>query len=190
MPNLLLSFESPSDCNLVASVLTAAQATGQQISGVRAANLLQRLTGGCVVYGPLPDGRWLPDAGPQSPGSPDPSATHTPNTPTADELIAMGGREYLLNKNHAENTERIWCAQCGKPVSTPVPKPTIVRAWVECPECIAKVAGTDLLIRFDDPKDCAAAREVLTEAQATKQTPVEDAAHYMLSDITHKAKLL
>ncbi len=34
--------------------------------------------------------------------------------------------------------ERILCMQCGKSVSTPVPKDTIVRAWVECPECIEK----------------------------------------------------
>jgi hypothetical protein len=35
-----------------------------------------------------------------------------------------------------KDMERIHCASCGKPVSTPVPKPTIVRAWVECPECV------------------------------------------------------
>jgi len=38
----------------------------------------------------------------------------------------------------AEETERIWCMKCGKSVSTPVPKGTLVRAWVECPECIEK----------------------------------------------------
>jgi DNA replication initiation complex subunit (GINS family) len=30
------------------------------------------------------------------------------------------------------------CYDCGKPVSTPVPKDTVVRAVVECPECIQK----------------------------------------------------
>lgn len=34
--------------------------------------------------------------------------------------------------------ERIHCNQCGKSVSSEVPSDTIVRAWVECPECIAK----------------------------------------------------
>jgi DNA-directed RNA polymerase subunit RPC12/RpoP len=33
---------------------------------------------------------------------------------------------------------RIRCMNCGKSVSTPVPKETVVRAWVECPECIEK----------------------------------------------------
>jgi DNA-directed RNA polymerase subunit RPC12/RpoP len=37
-----------------------------------------------------------------------------------------------------ELSERIWCMQCGKSVSTPVPKGTVVRAYVECPECIEK----------------------------------------------------
>lgn len=33
---------------------------------------------------------------------------------------------------------RIGCNICGKPVSSEVPDDTIVRAWVECPECIEK----------------------------------------------------
>ncbi len=34
--------------------------------------------------------------------------------------------------------ERILCMNCGGSVSSPVPKGTVVRAWVECPECIEK----------------------------------------------------
>jgi DNA-directed RNA polymerase subunit RPC12/RpoP len=37
-----------------------------------------------------------------------------------------------------DGTYRIMCMQCGKSVSTPVPKETLVRAWIECPECIEK----------------------------------------------------
>lgn len=33
---------------------------------------------------------------------------------------------------------RIKCSRCGKSVSTPVPLNTVVRAWIECPECIEK----------------------------------------------------
>lgn len=33
---------------------------------------------------------------------------------------------------------RIRCSSCGKSVSTGVPKHTIVRAWIQCPECIEK----------------------------------------------------
>ena len=33
---------------------------------------------------------------------------------------------------------RLHCNRCGKVVSTPVPDDTIVRAWIECPECVEK----------------------------------------------------
>ena len=41
----------------------------------------------------------------------------------------------------AATGERIRCSRCGKSVSTPVPAETVVRAWVECPECIEQTAG-------------------------------------------------
>jgi hypothetical protein len=31
---------------------------------------------------------------------------------------------------------RIRCNNCGKPVSNEVPDTTIIKAWVECQECI------------------------------------------------------
>lgn len=34
--------------------------------------------------------------------------------------------------------EHIRCSRCGSEVSSPVPDGTLVRAWVECPECVAK----------------------------------------------------
>lgn len=40
-------------------------------------------------------------------------------------------------------TERIWCMECGKSVSSEVPKGTVVRAWVECPECIERKANAN-----------------------------------------------
>lgn len=36
----------------------------------------------------------------------------------------------------------IRCSNCGKIVSTPVPKNTVVRAWVECPECLEEAEKT------------------------------------------------
>lgn len=36
--------------------------------------------------------------------------------------------------------ERIRCAKCGKSVSTLVPANTVIRACVQCPECIEKEA--------------------------------------------------
>ena len=32
--------------------------------------------------------------------------------------------------------QKIRCSRCGKPVSTAVPVDTVVRAFIECPECI------------------------------------------------------
>ena len=32
----------------------------------------------------------------------------------------------------------IHCSKCGSCVSSPVPKDTVIRAWIECPECIEK----------------------------------------------------
>ena len=34
--------------------------------------------------------------------------------------------------------KRIKCNVCGKPVSTLVPVDTVIRAWMQCPECIEK----------------------------------------------------
>ena len=36
---------------------------------------------------------------------------------------------------------RLTCNKCGKPVSTEVPDDTVVRAWIECPECVNKGKG-------------------------------------------------
>jgi DNA-directed RNA polymerase subunit RPC12/RpoP len=33
-------------------------------------------------------------------------------------------------------TMRLRCNKCHKPVSSEVPEDTVVRAWIECPECI------------------------------------------------------
>ena len=36
----------------------------------------------------------------------------------------------------SEETERIRCSNCGKSVSTPVQKGTVIIAYIQCPECI------------------------------------------------------
>jgi hypothetical protein len=35
--------------------------------------------------------------------------------------------------------EQIKCYECGDPVSSPVPKGTVIRAYVLCPECLEKI---------------------------------------------------
>ena len=42
------------------------------------------------------------------------------------------------------------CSKCGKSVSTAVPLETIVRAWIECPECIS--SAPDLLEALEGPE--------------------------------------
>ena len=37
-----------------------------------------------------------------------------------------------------EEMIRLNCNGCGKYVSTPVPADTIIRAWIECPECVER----------------------------------------------------
>lgn len=41
-----------------------------------------------------------------------------------------------LIKGENNMFKNLCCSRCGKRVSTPVPKDTTVRAWIECPECI------------------------------------------------------
>lgn len=37
-----------------------------------------------------------------------------------------------------DDTYRVRCSQCGRSVSSPLPVAVVVRAWVECPECVAQ----------------------------------------------------
>lgn len=39
---------------------------------------------------------------------------------------------------------RLCCSKCGKSVSTEVDDATIIRAWLECPECIERGEYMDL----------------------------------------------
>lgn len=47
--------------------------------------------------------------------------------------------------NTAPTDDRLHCWSCGKSVSSPVPPNTIVRAYLECPECIERRAEQDAL---------------------------------------------
>ncbi len=51
------------------------------------------------------------------------------------EAIAM---ETVLSDILQEAAARLRCSRCGKSVSTPVPTGTLVRAWIECPECLER----------------------------------------------------
>ncbi len=42
---------------------------------------------------------------------------------------------------------RLTCNRCGKSVSNEMPDDTVVRAWIECPECIAKEGSLECWIR-------------------------------------------
>lgn len=54
---------------------------------------------------------------------------------------------------------RIPCSKCGKSVSTEVPDETIVRAWVECPECTSETKDkTSILASSFHPLTCGGNR--------------------------------
>ena len=45
---------------------------------------------------------------------------------------------------------RITCSKCGKAVSPELPQGTTIRAWVECPECCARMPSFDIDILRDE----------------------------------------
>ena len=44
--------------------------------------------------------------------------------------------EQQIAERMPDDTYRVRCSRCGKSVSSPLPVAVIVRAWVECPECL------------------------------------------------------
>ena len=44
--------------------------------------------------------------------------------------------EQQTKERMADGTYRVRCSACGKSVSNPLPVAVIIRAWVECPECV------------------------------------------------------
>jgi endogenous inhibitor of DNA gyrase (YacG/DUF329 family) len=53
-------------------------------------------------------------------------------------------RDQWDRERMADGTFRVRCARCGKSVSSPLVEPVILRAWVECPECIEQRATAKL----------------------------------------------
>jgi hypothetical protein len=54
---------------------------------------------------------------------------------------AVLSREQQARELQADDTYRVRCLTCGASVSSPLPLPVVVRAAVECPECLARRAG-------------------------------------------------
>lgn len=50
------------------------------------------------------------------------------------------GRMDLPDRPQADGTYRVLCSRCGKSVSSALSAPVVVRAWVECPECLGAEA--------------------------------------------------
>lgn len=57
-------------------------------------------------------------------------------THDTDRYVGGLKLQETLPKMWSDSEFRLRCNRCGKIVSTPVPESTIVRAWIECPECI------------------------------------------------------
>ena len=60
---------------------------------------------------------------------------------TSADVEKHGYQIISLESEAPEEDERIRCSMCGKSVSTPIPTGTIIRAWIECPECIEATAN-------------------------------------------------
>jgi hypothetical protein len=45
----------------------------------------------------------------------------------------------------SDKTKQLRCNKCGAFASSPVPLNTVVRGWIECPECIEKEPNVDTL---------------------------------------------
>ena len=56
-------------------------------------------------------------------------------------IDAMLSPERQEAERKADGTFRVCCSQCGTSVSNPLPVAVIIRAWVECPECIQRRGG-------------------------------------------------
>jgi len=54
------------------------------------------------------------------------------------------------------------CNICGKPVSTSVPEGTVIKAWVECPECIERQDEENSMPKLNDPAHHARVDAVLS----------------------------
>lgn len=66
-------------------------------------------------------------------------------------------------------TTRLRCNRCGKSVSTEVDAGTIVRAWIECPECIDAAASEVDRLRSEN--------EALRAQLATLRDGMEPGGH-------------
>jgi len=61
---------------------------------------------------------------------------------------------------------RLHCLMCGRIVSTEVPDNTVVRAWIECPECL-EAEGADVIEDAqEDPHPCDDLGESPTEMRS------------------------
>lgn len=52
-------------------------------------------------------------------------------------------------ERQADGTFRVLCSECRVSVSSPLPAPVIVRAYVVCPECI-QAGALERIVRDDD----------------------------------------
>lgn len=50
-----------------------------------------------------------------------------------DEILS---RETQADELMPDGTYRVRCSTCGKSVSNPLPVAVIIRAFIQCPECI------------------------------------------------------
>ena len=60
-----------------------------------------------------------------------------------DDMMAIHGHpeyetEVIWHKENLQEINYLHCSECGKQVSSSFPRDVVVRAWIECPECLEK----------------------------------------------------
>lgn len=75
-----------------------------------------------------------------------------------------------MAQESAKNQKPLSCTRCGKPVSSPVPEATVVRGFIECPECIEKHGNETLVL---DRADMAKLRGVYADNEQRGKDFVE-----------------
>lgn len=58
-------------------------------------------------------------------------------------------KEQWERERQSDGTFRVRCSSCGKSVSSPLVEPVIVRAWVQCPECL-EATPRDAMLKSSD----------------------------------------
>lgn len=78
---------------------------------------------------------------------------------------------------------KLSCPTCGKQVSTEVPDGTVIRAWWQCPECVAKQPDTGRLLDVLKEIRMTAYAQCCADEKATEARGYRPAAIFRLAEL-------